>query len=170
MNKNIGKILCNNMLLNGKCSYGDKCLYAHSLEKQVLEPLREQAYSIIKSKSNINNVDLQKDYKLYRVFLEMTKICDQCKINKCTGGLNCKKGVADSKYQICINDLNYGNCINPNCKLVHLTKFNIYPFYIKQNDVNRDKIINDPSDDDTFDIVLSSSSDDEKNDYDISIF
>src|SRR5437016_3257833 len=42
------KILCQNMLLSGWCNYGNKCVYAHSLDQQVMDNVRKFCYDCVK--------------------------------------------------------------------------------------------------------------------------
>lgn len=132
--KNQKKMLCINILKNGECSYGNKCMYAHSLEEQNIDFIKKKAYGIIKSENYIN-IDLSKDVKLAKVFLQFTKICDDCKNKICSGGYNCKYGTMDEKYLICQEDLMTGMCNKSNCLLIHLTKKGIKPIipFIKSN-------------------------------------
>lgn len=124
--KNQKKMLCNNMLKNKKCTYGNKCMYAHSLEEQNIDFLKKKAYDIIKSEENIN-LDLSKDDKLAKTFLQFTKLCNDCKNKVCPGGYNCKYGTMDEKYLICQEDLMSGICNKEDCPLVHLTRKGISP-------------------------------------------
>lgn len=124
--RNQKKILCNNILKYHKCTYGNKCLYAHSLDEQNVDYIKKKAYDIIRSSENIN-IDLSKDEKLSKIFLQFTKICDDCKNKVCPGGYNCKYGTVDEKYQTCYDDIMTGNCTKENCKLIHLTQKGIKP-------------------------------------------
>lgn len=118
------------MITYGSCSYGDKCLYAHTLKNQNIDIGRKQAWDILFSTDEtINDIDLQKDHQLYRSFLSLTQLCKECNKGKCTGGYNCKFGACDEIYQVCMRDLNRGDCFDENCKMVHLTKKGIKPFY-----------------------------------------
>jgi hypothetical protein len=123
------KILCYNIIYNGSCKYGDKCLYAHSLEDQNINKMRKEVYDILKCDSDLSAINLKEDYELYKTMLEMTKYCKNCNNNMCKGGYNCKSGVYDKKYCICINDLNYGYCHNYNCNFIHLSKRGLKPYY-----------------------------------------
>lgn len=140
------KILCNNIFLIGECHYGPKCLYAHALNEQKIEPVRDICYKMIMEDNNdLSNINLHEKNDIYRTLLQMTKICDMCIQKKCVGGYNCKYGVFDKKYQICINDLKYGDCNESDCELVHLTKKNIKPIYEKKNKIiyDSDSLIDD---------------------------
>ncbi len=126
LEKNQKKILCINMLKNGVCTYGNKCMYAHSLDEQNVDYFKKKVYDIIKS-DEIINIDLSHDEKLAKIFLQMTKVCIDCKNKMCPGGYNCKYGTVDEKYKICYDDLMTGNCKNNDCNLIHLTKKGIKP-------------------------------------------
>lgn len=127
-NRNLKKILCNHIITYGTCTYGDKCDYAHSLDSQNMDNNRKRAYDVIINYVNLSDIDLQKDHSLYRTLLMLTKICELCDSNKCTGGYNCKYGACRQEYIICVKDLNYGNC-SGDCKFVHLTKKGLRCFY-----------------------------------------
>jgi hypothetical protein len=132
------KILCYNTLNGEKCNYGTKCLYAHSLNEQKIEPLRHKVYTIIKSKDDLKNIDLINDQKLYDTLIQLTKVCTLCNKGICPGGYNCRNGSINIKTRICYEDLFYGNCKKINCTSVHLTTKGLIP-YIKQK--NKDKYL-----------------------------
>lgn len=125
------KMLCINIIKNGSCPYGYRCLYAHNLDEQSVDPLKKKAYDIIKSCGDPNshnaNIDLSEDDDLAKTFLIYTKVCAECKNKKCTGGYNCKFGTISNEYQLCYNDLMYGSCNNLDCKKKHITKKGILP-------------------------------------------
>ena len=123
---NIKKLLCNNVLEYGECHYGDKCMYAHSLDEQNVEPIRKKAYDIIVDKIKLYD---KPDIELAKTLLELTKTCENCNKKKCSGGYNCKYGTFDKKYQICSDDLNYGICYNTSCNNIHLTNKGLKPLY-----------------------------------------
>lgn len=135
------KMLCINMIKNNSCPYNYKCMYAHNLDEQLVDPLKKKAYDIIKSVDK-HNIDLSQDDELARIFMIYTKVCNECKNNKCTGGYNCKYGVVHDDYQVCYNDFMYGSCYNTGCKKIHLTKKGLLPV-TKQREKQkiRDKII-----------------------------
>jgi hypothetical protein len=139
-NKNLNnskKVICYNMLNNKKCNYGNKCMYAHSLNEQKIIPLRHKAYTIIKSVDNLNNINLVLDHKLYEMLLQLTKICAACSKDLCPGGYNCRYGAVNSKCRVCYEDLVYGNCKKHLCPSIHLTERGLVP-YLKQK--NKDKV------------------------------
>lgn len=126
------KMLCINIIKNGSCPYGYRCLYAHNLNEQSIDPLKKKAYDVIKSfddhdQHNKNIIDLSEDDDLAKTFLIYTKVCTECKNKKCTGGYNCKFGAISNEYQLCYNDLMYGSCNNFDCKKKHITKRGILP-------------------------------------------
>jgi hypothetical protein len=107
------KILCTSKFLENKCKYDKKCIYAHSLYEQNLEFDRKKAYEIIlddKLKNQCKLFNLSDDF--YRDFIFYTNYCENCKISKCLGGLNCRYGVCNYYFKICKNDLLSGDCIN----------------------------------------------------------
>jgi hypothetical protein len=145
-NKNYKTILCRNIVTYGKCDYGNECLYAHSLNDQNIEELRQTSYNMITVDEDLSHIDLKHDYVTYRALLELTKICDLCAKNKCPGGHNCKHGTRDSKYHICARDLDYGDCTGE-CGCVHLTKKGLKPRYIKPIVQVQTEVYDEPHDD-----------------------
>lgn len=130
--KNKKKLLCNNVITNRSCGYNNKCMYAHSLEEQQIDVIRKAAYDILFSSSDLSNINFQENITLYKSLKELTKLCDR---QYCTGGYNCKHGICgNKKYQICIKDLEYGDCNNQNCNCVHLTKRGLKPYYVGTKD------------------------------------
>lgn len=128
--ENFKTILCKNITSYGKCAYCDKCLYAHTLEEQNVEPIRKQAYKLIKNTENLSNIDLTKDQQLYENLLTLTKLCQYCEEKTCTGGYNCKHGACDKMYVICHMDLTKGTCDNK-CGKKHLSKKGLIPYCVK---------------------------------------
>lgn len=114
------KMLCNNIIKEGDCSYKSKCMYAHSLEEQKLYPIRQKAYDLYKQ-SDLSHIDLNKDPDLYQTLISLTNICSKCNNNTCPGGYNCKHGAVDYAHKLCINDLLNSSCSNANCKFIHFT-------------------------------------------------
>lgn len=131
-NRNLKKILCQNIIECGECKYGNKCLYAHNLNEQNIDYRRRIVYNIINSTDDLTFFDLRENYTTYRLLLELTKLCKDCDEGKCIGGYNCKTGACMKKYCVCLNDLNNGNCKNAHCCMIHLTKRGLKPFYNKQ--------------------------------------
>jgi hypothetical protein len=129
--KNLKKILCSNIISKNICSYGNNCLYAHSLLEQNIDDARKLGYDIVTSSNNLGNIDLQNNTYIYNLLLFFTNVCEMCVKKKCTGGYNCKFGVCLKKYCICILDLNYGQCYS-DCGLIHLSKRGLKPYYTKK--------------------------------------
>ena len=134
------KILCFNILNKKKCLYGDKCVYAHSLSDQKIEPLRHKAYTIIKSAEDLSNINLIADIKLYETLLQLTKVCSLCNKSQCPGGYNCRNGAINMKSKVCYEDFIYGNCKRANCLATHLTKRGFIPYNKQKNKENINNI------------------------------
>jgi hypothetical protein len=139
-NDNLKKILCHNILTYKECRYGDKCMYAHNLNEQNIDKNRQHVYDVLE-KTDMSDINLQIDKKLYNSLLELTKLCEHCAKNSCGGGYNCKFGACSKKFHICSKDLNFGNCIGK-CSCVHLTDRGLTPYNGSFNkiDVNRTNI------------------------------
>lgn len=138
---NSKKILCHNMLNKQKCNYGYKCMYAHCLKEQKIEPLRHKIYTLITHTTDLSHIDLINDPVLYDNFIQLTRICSLCNKNQCPGGYNCRNGAINFEYKICYDDLVYGNCKKrATCQSVHLTDRGLMP-YMKQKNGNDKKPI-----------------------------
>lgn len=135
-NENKKKILCFNILNNKKCNYGNKCMYAHSLTEQKMEPIRHKAYTIIKFAKDLSNIDFIIDPILYDALLQLTKVCSLCNKSQCPGGYNCRNGAVNIKYKVCYDDLVYGNCKKPVCQAIHLTERSLIPYIKQKNKYN----------------------------------
>ena len=127
LNDNFKKILCKNITNSGKCIYNNKCLYAHGLEEQKIEPIRTIAYNMIKTKDDLSHIDLYNDKELYDHLKDLSHVCQSCNNGTCTGGYNCKHGACDKIYVICQTDLNKGTCDNV-CGKIHLTINRLMPY------------------------------------------
>ena len=145
-NDNAKKLLCINILNKQKCNYGNKCMYAHNLSEQKIEPLRHKVYTIIKCADDLSNIDLLSDSNLYHTMLQLTRVCAPCSKGICSGGYNCRYGTVNVKYKICYDDLVHGNCKKPNCQSVHLTHRGLIA-YNKQRNRDKFKKYNDDDDD-----------------------
>lgn len=121
------RMLCSNIVTTGTCCHGDKCKFSHNLSEQKVDPVRKHVYEILLSDSDLSHIDFQKNVGLYRSLKDLTKMCDK---QYCTGGYNCNFGICgtNSKH-ICSRDLDYGDCDDPKCNSIHLTKRNLKPFY-----------------------------------------
>jgi hypothetical protein len=126
--ENHKKILCKNIISNKVCKYGDKCLYAHSLEEQKLELLRERAYDLIKGKISGENINIYLEKDLYKTLLTLCDLCNKCHNNNCTGGYNCKHGTCRKEFIVCGNNLYNGKC-NGKCGKIHLTNNGLKPYF-----------------------------------------
>lgn len=132
-NNNSKKILCVNIINKLQCNYGNKCMYAHSLSEQKIEPLRHKVYTIIKCADDLSNIDLLSDPKLYENLLQLTRICIACSKGQCPGGYNCRNGAVNIKSKICYEDLVYGNCKKNDCTAVHLTDKGLVSYFKQKN-------------------------------------
>jgi len=127
--KNHKKILCQNVIISGICTYADRCLYAHKLDEQKIDLKRKKIFELLDSTSNLNFIDYNKHNDFYKEFLLFTKFCQDCLNSKCTGGYNCKFGAPSINYIICYDHLNYGICDDKNCERIHLSKRGLKPLY-----------------------------------------
>jgi len=145
------RILCFNAIKGRVCNYGSKCMYAHSLAEQKIDPIRHKVYTILKNDNNLKNINLVKDRKLFTTFAQLTKICYHCSKNECHGGYNCRNGAINQKYKICHDDLMYGNCRRPRCHGLHLTTRGLVPYYIQMNNKKYNKNFTDEENSDEYD-------------------
>lgn len=136
--KKIKRVLCCNIINNGTCSYGDKCMFAHSVDEQVVDSDREEAYNVIKYDKDLSKLNLLNNSTLFNVLKKLTKTCSFCVKQKCPGGINCKNGSYSKKYIVCDNDMMYGTC-DVECKKIHLTERGLIP-YIEQRDKHMNRI------------------------------
>ena len=127
------KILCQNFIFNDKCDYDTRCLYAHDILEQNIDPHRKKTLDLLLDNNDLSDIDLSQynNKILLRELLTYTKMCDLCILKKCTGGYNCKYGCCIEKYLICYDDLCYNHCTDNNCKKNHLSKRNLKPIYNK---------------------------------------
>jgi hypothetical protein len=123
------KILCQNFITYNSCIYEDKCSYAHNLNEQNIDPFRKQILDIITGTQDLEYLtkDLHQFKLITKELLIFTKLCDNCIINKCIGGYNCKNGSCKKDFLLCYEDLNYGSCKNNLCVKIHLSKRNMKP-------------------------------------------
>ena len=122
-NRQNKKILCTSFLNKNECKYGNRCVFAHSYDEQIIDKNRKSAYDIILKKSNITTISSD----IYAELMILTKVCKLCINNTCPGGYNCKYGTFSAEYQVCASDLNNGGCNNLMCAKFHLTKVGIKP-------------------------------------------
>jgi len=128
------RILCHSLIFGKKCNYGDKCLYAHTLDEQNVDKYRKMAYQIILDiTSSYNQINLVENQNLYKTLLSLGKVCDACNQNLCHGGYNCRFGACNKQLQLCITDLNTGKCIyGDKCIKIHLTKRGMLPYDVQK--------------------------------------
>ncbi len=134
------RILCFNAIKGRVCNYGPKCMYAHNLSEQKIDPIRHKVYTILKNDNDLSNINLIKDRKLFTTFVQLTKICYHCSKNECHGGYNCRNGTVNQKYKICYDDLMYGNCRRLNCNGLHLSTRGLVPYYIQMNNNKQEPV------------------------------
>lgn len=109
---NFKKLLCYNIVNNCKCVYKNKCMFAHTLEEQKKEPIRQYIYNMLYVWEDLSNININEDKTLLNELIIMTKECKNCINKKCPGGYNCKFGTCLKENKICYNDLYYGKCYN----------------------------------------------------------
>jgi len=127
--ENYKKILCKNIIIPIECFYGNKCLYAHSLSEQKMDNIRKIAYDMITKDSDLSDINIAINKKIYRTLTILSKICDRCRDNTCTGGFNCKHGACRQQYVVCFKDMTNGTCLG-NCNNIHLTSKGLVPYSI----------------------------------------
>jgi len=131
--ENIKKILCYNILNTNKCSYGNKCMFAHSIEEQKKENYKEFIINLILKNNNLSDINICEDSKLFNEMMVFTKECKNCIIKKCNGGYNCKYGTCLPNLKICKTDLITGKCKNEKNNIscidgIHLTEKKLIPY------------------------------------------
>jgi hypothetical protein len=144
---NFKKLLCYNIVNNNECLYKSKCMFAHSIEEQNKEVIRDHIYYLINICEDLSTVDINENKELLNEFIIYTKECRNCIYKKCPGGFNCKFGVCLKELKICYNDLIYGKC---SCNLrnettlegkpikrcingIHLTEKKLIPYQQRLN-------------------------------------
>ncbi len=110
--QNFKKLLCYNTVNNCKCVYKNKCMFAHTLEEQIKEPIRLYIHKMLYEWEDLSEINLNDDKNLLDELLILTKECKNCINKKCPGGYNCKFGVCLREQKICYNDIMYGKCYN----------------------------------------------------------
>lgn len=130
---NVKKLLCNNTVNGTKCIYKHKCLFAHTLEEQHKEPMRQYIWEMIFCMDDLSHINIYKNRELFDELIVCTNLCASCAIKKCAGGHNCKFGACLEETRICRDDLTNGRCTNictnGRCKKgVHLTEKNLIPY------------------------------------------
>lgn len=122
-------MLCKSIISKKQCHYGQKCLYAHSLEEQKLNKVRDRAFKLIRGDIDASKVNIFQERDLYKTLLSLCELCTKCNEGKCTGGYNCREGAFDKKYVVCSLDLNKGKCTDSDCYKVHLTERGLKPYF-----------------------------------------
>lgn len=130
---NVKKLLCNNTVNGTKCIYKHKCLFAHTLDEQHKEPLRQYISDMIYCMEDLSDVNIYKNRELFDEIMVCTNLCTNCVIKKCAGGHNCRFGACLEETRICRDDFISGRCLNTvtngRCvKGVHLTEKNLIPY------------------------------------------
>ena len=109
---NFKKLLCYNIVNNCKCVYKNKCMFAHTLEEQKKEPIRQYIHNMIYIWDDLSNININDDKNLLDELTILTKECKNCINKKCPGGYNCRFGTCLRENKICYNDMMYGKCYN----------------------------------------------------------
>lgn len=110
--QNFKKLLCYNIVNNCKCAYKNKCMFAHTLDEQIKEPMRQYIHNMLYKWDDLSEINLNEEKALLNELIILTKECKNCMGKKCPGGYNCKFGVCLRENKICYNDLMYGKCYN----------------------------------------------------------
>jgi len=142
--ENIKKLLCYNIVNYSKCLYKNKCLFAHSLEDQKKDTIRQYLYDMIYCMEDLSSINIYNDKILFDELIIYTKECKNCISKKCPGGYNCKFGTCSKDIKICYNDMMSGKCFNitkqenkTNFTIkrcihgVHLSEKNLIPYYLR---------------------------------------
>jgi hypothetical protein len=144
---NFKKLLCYNIVNNNECLYKTKCMFAHSIEEQKKEVIRDHLYYLINTCDDLSTIDINENKDILNEFIIYTKECKNCIYKKCPGGFNCKFGACLRELKICYNDLIYGKC---SCNLrdeitlegkpikrcingIHLTEKKLIPYQQRLN-------------------------------------
>ena len=64
MEQNFKKLLCYKIINSNDCSYKNKCMFAHNINEQKKEVVREYVYDIINSIDDISVIDIYEDKNL----------------------------------------------------------------------------------------------------------
>jgi hypothetical protein len=128
--ENYKKMRCLNIINSGSCTYGNKCLYAHSLEEQKVDGVRKMALDVILKRTDLSDIDITANKKLYAHLKCMSNMCVKCKEDRCTGGYNCKHGACNLGCVVCLEDMNKGTC-KGECGKIHLTNRGLIPYGVR---------------------------------------
>jgi len=146
---NVKKLLCFTIVNGYECKYGDNCLFAHTIEEQTKNPLRQIIFDMIYKIDDLSEINIYKDQILFNELKIYTRECRNCILSKCAGGYNCKFGTCLKKMKICYDNMIYGKCnhqVNNNYCIngIHLTEKNLIPYNIRElgddNIYDNDKI------------------------------
>jgi hypothetical protein len=139
-NDKVKRVLCFSILSNESCHFGNKCLFAHKLEEQRIEPIRKLVYEVLQGTRRMDNIDLVNNNELYSILLQLTKVCSSCIRKTCPGGYNCKNGVLDTNYQICYDNLVNDSCKFNFCHQLHLTKIGLVAYEKQLNQYKKPEL------------------------------
>ena len=109
---NFKKLLCYNIVNNCKCVYKNKCMFAHTLDEQKKEPIRQYINNMLYIWDDLSNININEDKLLLDELTILSKECKNCINKKCPGGYNCRFGTCLRENKICYNDMMYGKCYN----------------------------------------------------------
>lgn len=118
------RLICFSTINDEECSYGHKCIYAHSLTEQSIDTNRKLLYKIILDEhlmAMFPSSSYDAEYT-YNQLMFATYLCKKCKDNKCTGGYNCKHGVNMTELKICRDNLMTGHCKNSTIFVMDIDK------------------------------------------------
>ena len=135
------KILCNNIVNKQICKYYDKCIFAHNIEEQNKNSIRQYIYDMINNFDDLSSINIYKNKNLFDELKILCNYCEKCVLNKCSGGYNCKYGAFNKSFKICYNDMYYGTCkndINDNVCVdgYHFTKKMLIPYNLRLSPFN----------------------------------
>jgi hypothetical protein len=125
-------------------------MFAHSLDEQKKEPMRERIHQIITGDTPLNELDLHTSREIFNELMIHTRLCKKCVFGICAGGYNCKFGACVSSHLICQNDLLFGTCNNTCCMHgIHLTKRGLIPYNTRvvAESTNSHYVINEDEED-----------------------
>ena len=72
---NFKKLLCYNIVNNCKCVYKNKCMFAHTLEEQIKEPIRHYIYNMLYEWDDLSDINLNEEKSLLDELIILTKEC-----------------------------------------------------------------------------------------------
>lgn len=123
------RILCQSVLDNVACRYGDNCKFANTLDEQAIDADKKEAVDVLLTESKtLEDIDLVKNKLLYQNFIRLNNFCPACASGMCKWGYNCNKGACIKKLLVCEKDLYDGKCERTSCSANHLTKRGLIPY------------------------------------------